>query len=80
MAKDSMQRNKNNEIHIKTQYYEHQINGTTPQSENDLVHQKKRKKLITLIESTLEMRKGVATAAFVEDVVQLQFVIENLEV
>ena len=69
MAQDNMQKQKENEIHIKTEFYDHKINGI--ELEEHLIYSKQEQRIISLIENTLAIRKGVATAAFLEDTVKL---------
>ena len=70
---------KDNEIHVKTQFYSYLLQGKEPPNENELILDKKQQQIQTLIESVVEMRKGVATAAFIEDVVKLKFAVEHLQ-
>jgi hypothetical protein len=64
-----MQKQKENEIHIKTEFYAHIINGTELEEHQN--YTKKEEQIQSLIENTLSIRKGVATAAFIEDIVKL---------
>jgi hypothetical protein len=71
--------NKDNEMHVKTMFYSYKLNGDEPPEENELILDKKQQKIQDILETVVQMRKGVATAAFMEDVVSLKFAIENLE-
>lgn len=66
-------------MHVKTMFYSYKLNGDEPPEENELILDKKQQKIQDILETVVQMRKGVATAAFMEDVVSLKFAIENLE-
>jgi hypothetical protein len=71
-----------NEIHIKTQFYEALLKGEKPTLGNELIIERKAQHITQIgqiIDTLSRMRNAATGSAFLEDSVKIQFAIEHLE-